>query len=72
MNRNEVALTILCAILSNSERWREISKLAGEKSLTRTGLNNDELTAKNINKAFKIADQFIAACADKNGEHSPL
>lgn len=62
MNRNDVALTILCAILSNSERWREIAKLAGENTLPRDGLNNDELTAKNINKAFKIADQFIAAC----------
>lgn len=54
MKKQEIALKILCALLSNSERYNYIAhKVAtGE-------LSQEEANEKNINKALKIADSFI-------------
>lgn len=51
---NKVALKILCALLSNPERYKYISTLIKEGQVTQ-----EEANEKNINKAFKMADSFI-------------
>lgn len=52
MKNKEVALQILCALLSNPERYTYISKLVLK------GLSQEEATMKNVNKAIKIAESF--------------
>lgn len=54
MIRRIVALVILHALLSNPERHKYISKLSEEGKYS-----NRELTEKNINKAYIMADQFL-------------
>ena len=52
--RKLVALVILHGLMTNPKRYEYIEKLALEGKHT-----NEELTSKNINKAFKMADQFL-------------
>lgn len=54
MLRRLVALVILHALMSNAQRYRYIERLAKQKRMS-----DDELTEKNINKAFIMADQFL-------------
>ena len=60
MLRRLIALVILHALMVNPERHKYIVWLSeqerpdGSKRYT-----NDELTEKNINKAFLMADQFL-------------
>lgn len=51
----EVAGEILCALLSNPERYKYISDLVEEGKITQ-----EEANMKNINKAWKIAESFYA------------
>lgn len=53
MIRRLVALVILHGLLCNPERYKYITDLA-EK-----GVDNKTLTEKNLNKAFKMAYQFL-------------
>lgn len=62
MNRNEIALKILCALLSNPERYRYIAE-----QVESGRLSNREATDKNIHKAFKMAEQFIEAMETYDG-----
>ena len=55
MKRLEIAKDILCAFLSNPERYKYISGLFHENAITQ-----EEATAKNVNKAIMIADALIA------------
>lgn len=55
MLRNLVALVCYHALLSNAQRYRYIERLAKQGKHT-----NEELTNKNINKAYKLADQFMS------------
>ena len=54
MNIDDIALNILCSLISNPRRYDYISKLveSGE-------LSQEEANLKNINKAYKIAESFI-------------
>jgi hypothetical protein len=52
--RDIVAMKILSSLVSSSERYNYISLMVESKQLT-----NDEATQKNINKALKMANQFI-------------
>ena len=54
MKRRIVALVILHGLIMNPKRYDYIEHLAKTGEYT-----NEELTAKNINKAFKMADQFL-------------
>ena len=54
LTRTITALVILHALLSNQERYKYIVQLAETDEYT-----NEQLTEKNISKAFKIADQFL-------------
>tara|TARA_Y100001936_G_C15918339_1_gene582566 strand:- start:456 stop:644 length:189 start_codon:yes stop_codon:yes gene_type:complete len=56
LDRNKLAADLYVALIANPERYKYIAKKLENKELS-----NDEATAKNINKAFKLADQFIAA-----------
>lgn len=62
MKRTLVALVILHALLVNPERYKYIASLASE--LSEDGVTkkytNRELTEKNLNKAFKMSDQFLS------------
>lgn len=53
INRRKHAFIVLQALLQNPERYKYISRLVGEKQLS-----NDDATQKNIEKAYKIVDQF--------------
>lgn len=53
MARRIVALVILHALMSNPERYKYIARLARE------GASNQDLTKKNINKAYLMADAFL-------------
>ena len=55
VDRDKLASELFVALISNPERYKYIAKLMEEK-----GLSNDEATQKNIHKAYKLADQFIA------------
>ncbi len=60
MLRRLVSLVILHSLMVNPERYKYIVSLAEKKN--EDGSNkytNDELTEKNINKAFIMADQFL-------------
>lgn len=52
MNRDQIRLAILCALLSNPARYEDF------KALHEQGVSNEELTEKNLNKAWLIADAF--------------
>ena len=54
MKRDEVALKILCALISNPERYKYIASQIEDRKLTQ-----EQATAKNVNKAILIADAFI-------------
>lgn len=54
MNRDKIALEILCALISNPERYKYIASQVESGELTQEDANK-----KNVNKAFKIADSFI-------------
>lgn len=54
MEKNEVALRILCALVSNPERYKYISVKVRTGSLTQEQANE-----KNVNKAFKMAETFM-------------
>lgn len=54
LSRNETALKILCSLLSNPERYKYIAS-----KVENSELSNFEATQKNIDKAYKIADQFL-------------
>lgn len=54
MEREEIALKILIALVSNSSRYDYITMLIDKKKITQ-----EEANMKNINKAFKMADSFI-------------
>jgi len=54
MNREEIELEVLCALLSNPERYKYISQLVESGELTQ-----EEATKKNIEKSRQIAHQFI-------------
>lgn len=53
MIRRITALVILHALLCNPERYKYIADLAAR------GVSNEELTKKNVHKAFLMADQFL-------------
>lgn len=53
--KDEIALRILCSLLSNSERYKYIASKIDNNELT-----NCEATQKNIDKSYMIADQFLA------------
>jgi hypothetical protein len=54
LSRHETALKILCSLLSNPERYKYIAE-----KVENCELSNSEATQKNIDKAYKIADQFL-------------
>lgn len=49
-----IAAHMLHALLSNPERYKYITKLVVEQ-----GMSNYDATAKNVNKAYLMADQLI-------------
>lgn len=60
IDRNKLAADIYVALLANPERYKYISSLVDNQKLT-----NKEATEKNINKAYKLADQFILTANQK-------
>jgi hypothetical protein len=61
--RDTVALEILKSLVANPERYKYMAYLIESKTLT-----NEQATEKNLNKAFKMADQFMEFA--ENGSHS--
>lgn len=53
-DREAIELVILHALLSNPERYKYIAGLVESGKITQ-----EEATAKNINKARKIADAYL-------------
>jgi hypothetical protein len=54
IDRNKLASDLFVALIANPERYKYITEKVESGQL-----GNNEATAKNINKAFKLADQFI-------------
>jgi hypothetical protein len=55
IDRNKLASELFVALIANPERYKYIASMIDSGHL-----DNDAATAKNINKAYKLADQFIA------------
>jgi len=62
INRDKLASDLFVALIANPERYKYIAKLVEDNKLS-----NNEATAKNINKAYKLADQFMDSKQHKNG-----
>lgn len=63
LDRNELAAKFLAALLANPERYKYIAD-----KVERGELDQEQATEKNINKAFKLADQFIERCRRVGGD----
>lgn len=66
IHTHELAEKLFVALVSNPERYKYIAGLA-EQSEQKTGnlrttpkYTQEELTQKNINKAYRMAEQFMA------------
>lgn len=60
MNRHDMAFQIYCSLIANPERYKYISKKVEQGEL-----DQDSATEKNINKAFRMEDQFIVSARSK-------
>lgn len=63
IDRAKLAANLFVALIANPERYKYISEKVSSGQL-----NNDDATAKNINKAFKLADQFIESARKKSSQ----
>jgi hypothetical protein len=54
IDRDKLASELFVALIANPERYKYIANKVESGQL-----DNDAATAKNINKAYKLADQFI-------------
>ena len=54
LSRDKLAANLFVALIANPERYKYIAKMIEDGKL-----DNNTATEKNINKAFKLADQFI-------------
>lgn len=59
--REAVAADLLVALVSNPARYEDM------KELIKSGATQEEVTEKNVNKAFLLADAFLLRC--KKGKH---
>lgn len=56
LDRDKLAADLFVALIANPERYKYIAEKINSGELT-----NESATAKNIHKAYKLADQFIEA-----------
>lgn len=56
LDREKLAADLFVALIANPERYKYIAEKINNGELT-----NESATAKNIHKAYMLADQFIEA-----------